>query len=206
SQALRLDPNRGPDPGEHCPLRPTHISSSMRWTYITNHWDRRLASLDPEIRERVLRWAAVKFSVKLTQTEKPAARHDTRKESEEKGELKESSSFNDFASLYDATNATTEADKALVVGYWLQVTKGNPDWTGFSANRELKNLGHGVDNITVALGQLIGLTPRLVMQTHKAGKTKQAHKKYKLTNEGIKRVKQMLADSAAGGSEDGGKE
>lgn len=105
-------------------------------------------------------------------------------------------SFEDFASLYDAANPSTESDKALVAGYWLQIIQGTSDWSGFSANKELRNLGHGVENITVALGALIDSTPRLVMQTHKAGKTKQARKKYKVTGERIKRVKQMMAGTA----------
>jgi len=61
-----------------------------------------------------------------------------------------------------------------------------------------------VENITVALGALVDDTPRLVIQTHKAGKTKQARKKYKLTAEGIKRIKQMLTGNS--GSVNGGQE
>jgi transposase len=38
SLALCLDQNRRPDSGQHCSLRPTHDP-----TYLTNHWDRRLA-------------------------------------------------------------------------------------------------------------------------------------------------------------------
>ena len=161
-----------------------------------------LAGLPPEVQQRVLRWAADRFNLTLSNTNKPA---DGGKKGKENGEEKEEdepvapNTFSDFASLYDAADPTVEADKALVAGYWLQVIQGNADWGGFSANKELKNLGHGVENITIALGALIDSTPRLVMQTHKAGKTKQARKEYKMTNEGIKRVKQMLAGN--GGQE-----
>lgn len=162
-----------------------------------------LVSLEPAIQQRVLRWAAERFNVTLPQTNKPAVDSDKRKQAaEEQGQPDTPGSFTDFASLYDAANPTTEADKALVAGYWVQVLQGSADWNGFSANKELKNLGHGVDNITIAFSALIDSSPRLVMQTHKAGKTKQARKKYKLTNEGIRRVRQMLAgESANGGSE-----
>jgi hypothetical protein len=164
-----------------------------------------LASLEPEMQQRVLRWAADRFNVKLKQANVPAQpRPGTKEEQTEDREAAEpQAEFDDFASLYDAANPTTEADKALVAGYWLQVIRGNSDWGGFSANQELRNLGHGIVNITIALSQLIESSPRLVMQTHKSGKTKQARKKYKLTVEGTKRAKQMLGGAATEG-ENGG--
>jgi len=163
-----------------------------------------LAPLEPAIQQRVLRWAADKFNLSLAQTKKPVGADGNKGRQEEEADDKEHEpdapgTFSDFPSLYDAANPATEADKALVAGYWLQVIHGNADWGGFNANKELKNLGHGVENITVALGALIDSTPRLVMQTHKSGKAKQARKKYKMTNEGIRRVKQMLAGN--GGQE-----
>lgn len=130
-----------------------------------------LAGLEPAIQQRVLRWAADRFNLTLPQTKKAVA--DGNKGKQEEADEEESEApgtFSDFAALYDASNPTTEADKALVAGYWLQVIQGNADWGGFSANKELKNLGHGVQNITFALGALIDSTPRLVMQTHKSGK------------------------------------
>jgi hypothetical protein len=162
-----------------------------------------LAGLDPAVQQRVLRWAADRFNVTLPQVKKTAADESKGKQQDEEQDELEvpeaPDTFTDFASLYDAANPSTEADKALVAAYWLQVIQGNADWASFSANKELRNLGHGVENITVALGALIDSTPRLVMQTHKAGKSRQARKKYKMTNEGIKRVKQMLAGN--GGQE-----
>jgi hypothetical protein len=160
-----------------------------------------LAPLEPAVQQRVLRWAADRFNVSLSQTKTRTQGDDghKRQHSEDNVGPEAPSIFNDFASLYDAANPTTEADKALVAGYWLQVIQSTAEWSGFSANAELRNLGHGVENITIALGALIDSTPRLVMQTHKAGKTKQARKKYNLTNEGIRRIKQMLTEGSANG-------
>ena len=42
SQALRLDQNGGPNPGQHRSLRPAHERRPTVLTYITNHCDRRL--------------------------------------------------------------------------------------------------------------------------------------------------------------------
>jgi hypothetical protein len=164
-----------------------------------------LLPLEPAVRQRVLYWAAQRFEVILPKGKTSASGNggaDGKEEEEQDAEQLGTvtpGAFADVASLYDAANPTTEADKALVVGYWFQVVQGNADFTGFSVNKELSNLGHGVKNITVALGSLIDSTPRLVIQTHKSGKSKQARKKYKVTGEGIKRVKQLLAGN--GGQE-----
>lgn len=162
-----------------------------------------LTGLEPAVQQRVLEWAAKKFGLVLPSAKEQPSRSDAGQAptngEEEGSRAAPVDTFPDFASLYDSANPTTDAEKALVAGYWLQVVQGKPDWGSFSANKELKNLGHGATNITDALNQLIGRRPRLVMQTHKSGKTKQARKKYKLTGEGIKRVRQMVSESGNGG-------
>jgi DNA-binding PadR family transcriptional regulator len=64
---------------------------------------------------------------------------------------------------------------------------------GFTLNKELKNLGHGVSNITSALDTLMSRKPALVIQTKKSGTSKQARKKYKLTLEGLRAVERMVS-------------
>lgn len=98
------------------------------------------------------------------------------------------------AEFFDAANPRTESEKVLVVAYWLQEIQGHADWDSQSVNTELKNLGHGVGNITRALDNLIARRPRLVIQTKKSGTTKQARKKYKVTVEGLKHVRIMGAN------------
>ena len=109
------------------------------------------------------------------------------------------SEFEDFASLVDATNPTTDPVRALVAGYWLQVCKGAPSFDAQSANTELKHLGHASSNITAAFGALISQKPALVLQLRKSGNTKQARKLYKVTEAGTRKVKQMM--SGAGETE-----
>jgi hypothetical protein len=99
-------------------------------------------------------------------------------------------SLGDF---FDAVNPQTEADRVLAVSYWLQVVEGAADFESFPVNKNLKNLGHAVSNITRALDTLMDQTPRLVLQTSKTGSSKQARKKYKVTREGIKRIQSMIA-------------
>jgi hypothetical protein len=100
--------------------------------------------------------------------------------------------YESLGDFFDAANPQTEADRVLVVGYWLQVIEGAAGFESFPVNKHLKNLGHPVSNITRALDTLIDQTPRLVLQTSKTGSSKQARKKYKVTREGIKRVQAML--------------
>ena len=101
-------------------------------------------------------------------------------------------SFSEFAELYAATNPGSNADKALVAGYWLQVCQGVESFTAQVLNAELNHLGHKLTHVTDALSQLIAGRPQLVLQLRKSGKTKQARKTYKLSAEGIKRVKEMI--------------
>jgi len=97
------------------------------------------------------------------------------------------------ADLFAAAAAQTDADRALVVGYWLQIITSQPDFDSFTVNRDLKNLGHGVANITSAFDTLIERKPQHVIQTRKSGSAKQARKRYKLTEEGKKAVQRMVA-------------
>lgn len=79
-----------------------------------------------------------------------------------------------------------------MVSYWFQFIKGDADIDSQSVNTELKHLGHGVGNITQAFAGLIARKPQLVIQTKKEGKTQQARKKYRVTQEGKKAVDAML--------------
>lgn len=104
-----------------------------------------------------------------------------------------SRSFPSLPDLYSAVSPASDASRALVVGYWFQVKQGEQDLDGFQINKELKHLGHGVTNITTALSSLIERKPQLVIQTRKSGNSKQARKRYRLTDAGIKAVERMLA-------------
>ena len=79
-------------------------------------------NLDDPARGRVLRWAADRFqlSVRATPQNNVVAANAQG--------ASESGSFTDLAGLYDAANAQTQAEKALVVGYWIQAINGSEDW------------------------------------------------------------------------------
>lgn len=154
-----------------------------------------VGGLEEEQRGRVLRYIQDRFNITGTQAamRKDSTGVDTGKAGSTPSE------FEDFASLVDACNPTTDSMRSLVAGYWLQVCLGGQGFDGQSANKELKHLGHPSANITTALGALIHQRPALVLQLRKSGNSKQARKLYKVTEAGIRQVKAMM--SAKGDAE-----
>lgn len=148
-----------------------------------------LSGLENDVVQRVLRWALSKYSPPGIDPEKTATfklAHDA----ETVAELNRK--YDDVATIFTSANPKTDNNKALVVGYWLQFVEGIKSLDSQRINQELKHLGHGVVNITRTLDRLIAKKPSLVIQIKKAGKTKQARKKYKLTEAGRKAVEAML--------------
>lgn len=103
-----------------------------------------------------------------------------------------STSFSTLAELYDAAAPKTNGEKALVVGYWLQVCQSGESFTAQSANKELAHLGHKIANITAALDDLKAQKPALVLQLKKSGSSRQARKTYKLSHAGVKKIQEMI--------------
>jgi len=101
-------------------------------------------------------------------------------------------SYDTFPDLYHAANPETEADKALVAGYWIQACQQKDGFDSFTANSVLKDMGYTISNITRAFDALMAQDPKYVMQTKKTGTSRQARKVYKLTQAGLKRVGEML--------------
>jgi hypothetical protein len=154
-----------------------------------------LAELDSDAVRRVLRWATDRYCPKdgplLTApqvAEKPqdAAPH-----------------IADLAHAFHLASPRTDPQRALIAAYWRQVKEGHGDWTAFEINDRLKNLGHRSKNITDALDSLMTQRPSLVIQTHKSGISRQARKKYKLTQAGIQHVNDLLAHQQGQESQNG---
>ena len=101
--------------------------------------------------------------------------------------------FATLAELYDAANPQSDKDRVLVASYWLQECEGSDSFVSFAVNKELKDLGHGVLNVTGAFDALKRQRPALVLQLKKAGKSRQARKTYKVTSAGIAAVREMLS-------------
>lgn len=147
-----------------------------------------LNDLDEDARARVVNWLISKFSIhraKSITTSSTQVRMEN-----EGGSI---SSFTSIADLFGKTTFKTESDKVLLVAAYLQLKENKEELTSREINKELNHLGHGVSNITVAIGVLINRKPSLMIQTRKEGKSQQAQKKYKVTLEGIKAANAMIS-------------
>jgi len=154
-----------------------------------------IEGLQEDQRGRVIRYILERFNIAGTSkgVKMPVG------SSQADSQVETPADFEDFASLVDASHPETDTMRALVAGYWLQVCKGSPSFDAQSANTELKHLGHPSSNITSALGSLINQKPALVLQLRKSGNTKQARKSYKVTESGVRKVREMM--SGTGGDE-----
>src|SRR5881628_1024573 len=144
--------------------------------------------LPPDAIERVLRWAAGHYGASVG----PAPKGLTPRIGEGVVVEPDAPKFGSLAELCAAASPTTDADRALVAGYWFQVAEGAAEFSAQAVNSALKQLGHGVSNITSAFETLKTQKPALVMQLKKSGTTKQARKSYKLTVAGLNAVHQMI--------------
>jgi hypothetical protein len=147
-----------------------------------------LGPLDDLARGRVLYWAMSRYRTKASGAD--GASHAGA------NSQRDATRFDTFAELFAAADPTTEREKALLAAYWEQVCRAQASLASQTLNDLLKDLGHGVGNITDALSALKDERPALVLQLKKSGTSKQARKTYKLTVEGIRRVQSMIDASA----------
>jgi hypothetical protein len=151
-------------------------------------------ALESEKRPRVLQWFWSRFGDELGATKSSALRMSVASMSPSAGGGK----YDTFADLFDAASPQTEREKALVAAFWVQVCQNEQSFPSQVLNGLLKDLGHGIGNITEALTQLKEERPALVLQLKKSGLSKQARKTYKLTQEGIRRIEMMTRQSSDG--------
>lgn len=144
-----------------------------------------MEALSPEARTRVMKWMADAFR----------AEGSLKTSFPRDGQVlpAESPQFETLTTLLDAAQPTSTRDRVLVIAYWFQHIQRQPDITGAQINAELKNLGHGVQNITDTINKLMGRQPQPIRQTRKEGTTKQARKRYALTEAGRKRVFELMS-------------
>ncbi len=159
-----------------------------------------LGPLDEPARARVIEWAARRFDVAIApKRAAPHTRTLSRTSNPGGNELDEDVGESvEFVDLFDNAGPSSEPERALLGGYWFQVARGHGDFQAQEVNNALKDLGHGVGNITVAFTSLQQRSPALVRQVAKSGRTKQARKRYKLTSAGISAVQAMLGQASGG--------
>ena len=150
--------------------------------------------LGSEARAWVLGWASEHIGVESPQ--KPKTNAGSGDDAPPQDDpTPESGSFDSLGELFAAASPGSDAEKALVAGYWLQRVDGAPDFATENVNMELKHLGYGIGNITRAFDNLKATKPQQVIQLRKPGTTKQARKKFKLTQVGIQTVEAMIKNN-----------
>lgn len=162
-----------------------------------------LADLDEDVQGRVLRWAAERFDVSFPPGGRREGADDGRAASGYDGNVTEEEIveqapvYEHFAELFAKAQPKTESDKALVAAYWLQAIQGQDKWQAVALQRELKDLGHHIANITDALTSNMQKKPQRIIQLRKAGNSRQARKTYKVTHDGLVYVQGMLRGEGA---------
>lgn len=101
-----------------------------------------------------------------------------------------------MAELFAVAAPNSGPEKALVVAYFMQEVQGQEHLEAQTLNSELKHLGYKLPNVTATLSLLMSQQPAAVVQIRKTGKSRQARKLYRLTSEGVRRVRSMLAHSS----------
>jgi len=144
-----------------------------------------LEQVDAEARVRMITWIAQRYGVALLAVRQGSPPHGDQGGQDNRG-------FDSFSGLFDAASPGTESEMALVGGYWFQFVRGEPDFGSQQVNDELKNLGHRLTNITRAFDFLRQMKPASVLQIQKSGRTKQARKRYRLTQAGMKAVEELI--------------
>jgi len=163
-----------------------------------------LQNLDNEARNRVLNWLAGKYNLSSPTNApvikgsenfdaSPFSTTNSDKSTSGSGPIEVSiKEYESVGDIFAKANPKTDAEKVLVVATFLQLKNELQDFVSYDVQKELKHLGHGVTNITSYLGSLESRKPKLIIQTRKEGKSRQAKKKYKVTLEGINVVKELL--------------
>lgn len=154
---------------------------------------KKMKHLTDEEKARVLDWLAKKFDIASTTLFQKKTQSSNASGGGESG-----NSLVDFTSLPDVfavANVKTDQEKVLLASSYLQLKNGGADLTGREINQALKPLGQGVSNITNTITALMARKPKLMIQTHKSGKSRQAQKKYKVTTEGLAAAKKFLSET-----------
>jgi hypothetical protein len=156
-----------------------------------------IKELEPAAQERVVKWIISKLGINVSigqERKKPLLQGKATNDTEDENlEAEEGvGTYSSFAELCSAASVNTDAEKAVVAGYWFQICKNQEVFTSQECNEALKHFGTPIKNVTRAFEYLKDAKPQLAMQMEKSGKSMQARKKFKLTHAGIQKVKGML--------------
>lgn len=121
-----------------------------------------LEPLDEEARRRVFIYVASRFCISVVGTANTELASRGNDDASAKGEGS-STEFDEFGEFFDVFDPKSDVERALTAAYWASLQNGDGSFDSQALNTMLKNLGHGVANITRALGGLADQKPALVI-------------------------------------------
>ncbi|MCP5104013.1 MAG: hypothetical protein GY950_11570 [bacterium] len=101
-------------------------------------------------------------------------------------DVKDLKNFDNIEDLFLSSDAKRVSDRILLAAAYVQVKKNAREVTSYEINTQLRAVGYGVTNITTLINGLLKKTPPLMIITKKDGATKQARRKFRVTEHGIK--------------------
>jgi hypothetical protein len=100
--------------------------------------------------------------------------------------------YKNIENLFLAADIKSVGSRILLAAAYLQEKHEYDEMSSYDINSRLKKLGYGVSNITTAINTLLNKKTPLMMQTKKDGTSKQAKRKFKVTEEGLELAKSFL--------------
>lgn len=156
-----------------------------------------LEPLSTDERARVLRWTGEKLGIQQAVLGRPGGGAGKKAAPIDAAFEKHPSGFQNVGEFLAAATPESDADRVLCVAVYLQDFSETPDdvtLSGKQINDELKNLGHGVKNITDSINTLKSRKPQHMIQTKKAGKSRQAWKEYRVTRAGVEYAYKLISE------------
>lgn len=155
-----------------------------------------LEPLSEDERARVLRWAGEKLGIQQAILGRTTGGGVQKTTAVDAAFEKHPGGFQNVGEFLAAASPDSDVDRVLCVAVYLQDFNESPDATlsGKQINDELKNLGHGVKNITDSINTLKARKPQHMIQIRKAGKTKQAWKEYRVTRAGVEYTYHLISE------------
>ncbi len=104
--------------------------------------------------------------------------------------------YGSIETLFLSSSVNTVSSKILLCAAYLQEKMDFEELSSYDINSRLKKLGYGVANISNSLNTLISKEPPLMTQTRKIGDSKQAKRRFKVTEEGLRIARTYLRGKA----------
>jgi hypothetical protein len=148
-------------------------------------------------RKRIVDWIINRFQLGEEKQTDEIKLHDTTPtivqqidaEPIEKQDLKQ---YKSMADLLEVSTVKKVVDRILVAAAYIQEKKNVEELTSFEINTQLKKAERGIPNISIGINRLLEKVPQLMAVTQRDGNTKQSRRKFKVTEDGLKKAKSFL--------------